>query len=125
MTSLSIFMTSRREKLTLMLTKVFRSLASPRRWDLKNTGQAEANSLPFVRRNVLNDFPLVLNEFCRWYRRVSRASFYLSSLLIGRDQSRWINGEIPPGLDFLAVYFCRQNYDVHLWNQFLCKRVRH
>ena len=35
-------------KATLMLTKVFRSLASPRRWDLKNTGQAEANSLPFV-----------------------------------------------------------------------------
>jgi hypothetical protein len=44
-------------------------------------------------------------------------------LLIGRDQSRWINGEIPPGLHFLAVHFCRQNYDVHLRNQFLSKCV--
>jgi hypothetical protein len=47
------------------------------------------------------------------------------SLLIGRDRSRWINSEMPPGLHFLAVHLRRQNYAVHLRNQFLSKCVSH
>src|SRR5258708_1162351 len=68
MTSLSIFMTSCREKLPLMLTKVFRFLASPRRWDLRHIGQAEANSLPFVACLVLSLLKTETSPYARQYR---------------------------------------------------------
>src|SRR5260221_2190768 len=36
------------------------------------------------------------------------------SLLIGRERSRWINGEIPPGLYFLAVHLRSEEHTSEL-----------